>query len=85
MAVATNTDVRVSLIGNDEGDVHCDVCDRRDWWQALRFVRTDEQGQTTRATLCLRRYEGQSCSDLAKTALFETNIPGGTFADRVVS
>lgn len=78
------TDVHVSLVGNDEGDVHCDVCDRTDWWQALRFLRTDEDGQTTRTTLCLHRYEGQSCADLAKDALFQLNMPGGTFNPRFV-
>jgi hypothetical protein len=77
-------EVTVQLIGNDEGDVHCSVCDRRDWWQALRFVRTDDTGQTTRTTLCLRRYEGQSCAELAKDALFQTNIPGGGFGPATV-
>lgn len=72
-------EVTVRLIGNDEGDVHCDVCNRRDWWQALRFVRTDDQGQTTHTTMCLRRHEGRSCAELAKDALFQTNIPGGVF------
>jgi hypothetical protein len=48
---------------------------RRDWWQAIEFRRADD----TRTTLCLRRYEGQSCAELAKDALFQTNIPGGDF------
>lgn len=79
---AWEPEIRVSLTGNDEGDVHCDVCGRSDWYQALRFVRTNEDGGTTRTTMCLRRYEGLSCGDLAKSALFQTNIPGGTFPER---
>jgi hypothetical protein len=67
------------LIGNDEGDVHCSVCDRRDWYQALQFTRADEGGETIRTVLCLRRFEGESCGELAKDALFQTKIPAGTF------
>jgi hypothetical protein len=73
-------EVTVRLIGNDEGDVHCDICDRRDWWQAIEFRRADD----TRTTLCLRRYEGQSCAELAKDTLFQTNIPGGDFGPATV-
>lgn len=72
-------EIHVTVIGNDEGDVHCDICNRRDWYQALQFIRY-EDSQEWRSVLCLRRYEGESCGKLAKDALFQTNIPGGTFA-----
>jgi hypothetical protein len=76
--------VRVELVGNDEGDERCDVCGRGDWWQALRFTRLYEGDAATRTTLCLHRYEGSSCADLAREALFQLKIPGGTFGAREV-
>lgn len=73
-------EVRVSMVRNDEGNIRCSACGRGGWWQALQFIQVDELGWSTfPVTLCLHRYEGQSCAELAKVALFQTNIPGGTF------
>lgn len=52
------TDTRT--IGNDEGDVYCDVCERKDWYTAIEITFDGER----RKIVCLNRYEGESCADV---------------------
>lgn len=62
MTIAEPTiDVTTRLIGNDEGDVHCSVCDRRDWYQAIELIVAEKEHWRT--IVCLRRYEGLSCAE----------------------
>lgn len=56
------------MVGNDEGDVHCSICGRRDWWRAVRFFTPDETGEEIMVIVCESRYDGQSCIDRIKEA-----------------
>lgn len=46
-------------IGNDEGDVECDLCGRRDWFTAVEI--TYENG--LKRIVCYQRFEQESCVD----------------------
>lgn len=56
----------LATIGNDEGDVYCSLCERKDWYQGLQMEREDG----TRVIVCEGRYEGDSCTDLILAATF---------------
>jgi hypothetical protein len=62
--------VSVTRAGNDEGDVYCDVCNRKDWFEALRVEREGHLNMF----ICLSRYDGsKSCGDFITDAVCALN------------
>lgn len=51
--------MNVRNIGNDEGDVYCDLCRRKDWFTALEIEYDDD----SKRIVCKDRYDGESCAD----------------------
>jgi hypothetical protein len=56
--------VLTRVIGNDEGDVYCDICGTKDWFQAVVIVTDMGDGEELTHFVCSQRYEGTSCLDL---------------------
>lgn len=61
-------EITTRTIGNDEGDVYCDVCERKEWFTAVEIRFISSEGEM-RKVICLHRYEGQSCADAIMASL----------------
>jgi hypothetical protein len=60
--------VTARLVGNDEGDMHCSLCGRSDWWLAVQVVARDGNRWKT-TVICKDRYEGLGCAALIVAAV----------------